>query len=134
MKIVVGKFSSEPFHGLSNKDVEMLIKLVPESWIKDIRSVMLSAKICRNKGREPAVVFNKVNGKLEIKSRGFEPQQIASEVLYVLSELGGASTGKTAGKTTPIEMRVLDELIAPYLKHFNESSGKPGSKPIKFRR
>jgi len=30
MKIVIGKFSNEPFHALSKKEVSLLLKIVPQ--------------------------------------------------------------------------------------------------------
>jgi hypothetical protein len=45
MKIVIGKFSNEPFHALSKKEVSLLLKLVPKEWIKPLSSVILSSKI-----------------------------------------------------------------------------------------
>ncbi len=134
MKIVVGKFSSEPFHGLSNKEVETLIKLVPEDWTKDIKSVHLSAKICRHKGRDRSVVFSSSSGKLEIMSRGFDMQDIAKEVLYTLSHLGGETEGKPLGKVTPAQLSVLDEAISPYLHRFMGNDNKRAIKAGKIRR
>jgi hypothetical protein len=89
MKVVIGKFSSEPFHALSKKEISLLLKLVPDDWIKQVSSVVLSSKILKKGKLSKPVEYSAIKKQLSIFSRGLVREDIARQVLLELASIGG---------------------------------------------
>lgn len=113
MKIVIGKFSSEPFHALSKKEVSLLIKLVPSEWVKPISSVVLSSKIFKKTKLAKPVEYTATSKQLSIYSRGLEREEIARQVLLEL-----ATIGESQGMGNSALILELDKMIKPYMDKF----------------
>jgi hypothetical protein len=113
MKIVMGKFSHEPFHALSKKEVSLLLKLVPKEWAKQISSVVLSSKIFKKTKLVKPVVYITTNKQLCIYSRGLERVDIARQFLRELALIGAEQNEVTSDKISEIEI-----VIKPYIEKF----------------
>lgn len=112
MKIIIGKFSSEPFHALSKKDVSLLFKLVPNEWSKHVASVILSSKILKKTKLAKPLEFNTTSKQLNIYSRGLLREEIARQVLYELASIAVAQQEQSA---VTVE---LDTIIKPFMDKF----------------
>lgn len=113
MKIVIGKFSNEPFHALSKKEVSLLFKLVPTEWEKQVSSVMLSSKIFKKTKLAKPVEYKVSNKQLCIFSRGLVREDIARQVLLELATIWVELEETEADKASE-----LDTMIKPYLATF----------------
>lgn len=118
MKVVVGKFKSEPFHSLSKKDVSLIVKLVPSNWIAGINTIILGAKIYAKTQVSRPVIFSPASGRLTILSRGYERREIASEVLCELAVAGGEAAKDESKHKLKSERVRFDGIIKPYLEQF----------------
>jgi phage/plasmid-associated DNA primase len=113
MKIVIGKFSNEPFHALSKKEVSLLLKLVPKEWIKPLSSVILSSKIFKKTKLTKPVEYKTTNKQLSIFSRGLERESIARQVLLELATMGMERDEANTDNTFELEI-----VIKPYMAKF----------------
>ncbi|MFT6991583.1 MAG: hypothetical protein ACJASL_003571 [Paraglaciecola sp.] len=113
MKVVVGKFSSEPFHALSKKEISLLLKLVPNDWIKQVSSVVLSSKILKKSKLSKPVEYSVTKKQLSIFSRGLVREDIARQVLLELASIGGELDEGNFNNTFE-----LDSVIKPYMDKF----------------
>ena len=113
MKIVIGKFSNEPFHALSKKEVSLLFRLVPTEWVKQVSSVILSSKIFKKTNLAKPVEYITTSKQLCIYSRGLEREDIARLMLLELATIGPASEQTNSNKDP-----TLDTLIKPYMDNF----------------
>ena len=115
MRIVIGKFSHEPFHALSKKEVSLLFKLVPNEWVKQVSSVVLSSKIFKNTKLPKPVEYLATSKQLSIYSRGLVREDIARQVLLLLVSID-PEQGKE--RTSFDQTTKLDMLIKPYMDKF----------------
>jgi hypothetical protein len=113
MKIVIGKFSNEPFHALSKKEVSLILKLVPNEWVKQVSSVVLSSKIFKKTKLTKPVEYITTSKQLSIFSRGLEREDIARQVLLKLAEVGGELEEVNDDRASE-----LDKMIKPYIDKF----------------
>lgn len=113
MKIVMGKFSSAPFHALSKKDVSFLLKLVPAERVKHVSSVILSSKIFKKIKLAKPVEYTTTSKQLSIFSRGLVREDIARQVLLEL-----VSIGDEHKEDSSVEIEVLEKVIKPYMDKF----------------
>ena len=113
MKVVIGKFSNEPFHALSKKDISLLFKLVPKEWGKPVSGVILSSKIFKKTKLTKPVEYSCTSKQLSIFSRGLVRQDMARLVLLELAriDLGLA-------ESSPEIAAELDSVIKPYMDKF----------------
>lgn len=110
MKIVIGKFSREPFHALSKKDVSFLLKLVPTEWVKHVSSVVLSSKIFKKTKLAKPVEYTTTSKQLSIFSRGLAREDIARQVLLELAFIGQERQEESPEET--------EKMIKPYMDKF----------------
>ena len=113
MKIVIGKFSNEPFHALSKKDVSLLFKLVPSEWAKLVSSVVLSSKIFKKTKLTKPVEYAATSKQLSIYSRGEIRADIARQILIELASIAAQSEDTNCEKHP-----ALDIAIKPYMDKF----------------
>ena len=113
MKIVIGKFSSEPFHALSKKEISLLLKLVPDEWIKQVSSVVLSSKILKKSKLSKPVEYSAIKKQLSIFSRGLVREDIARLVLLELALVSGELEKNQSDKASN-----LNTVIKPYMDKF----------------
>lgn len=113
MKIVIGKFSHEPFHALSKKDVSFLLKLVPKEWASQVSGVVLSSKILKKTKLAKPVEYSVTNKQLSIYSRGLVREDIARQLLLEL-----AMIAEELGENQAANVSQLDIVIKPYMAKF----------------
>ena len=113
MKIVMGKFSSEPFHALSKKEVSLLLKIVPQEWSKQVSSVVLSSKIFKKTKLVKPVEYINTTQQLSIYSRGLVREDIARLVLLELASVSGELTETRSEKASDV-----NTVIKPYMDKF----------------
>ena len=113
MKIVIGKFSNEPFHALSKKEVSLLFKLVPREWETQVSSVMLSSKVFKKTKLAKPVEYTASSKQLCIFSRGLVREDIARQLLLELATIVAEH-----GEHDPDKACELDTMIRPYLVKF----------------
>jgi hypothetical protein len=113
MKVVIGKFSNEPFHALSKKEVSLLLKIVPQEWVKQISSVVLSSKIFKKTKLVKPVEYTPTTQQLSIYSRGLVREDIARLVLLELASVSGELEEIQFDKASN-----LNTVIKPYIDKF----------------
>lgn len=114
MKIVMGKFSSEPFHALSKKDLNLLFKLVPNEWATHVSSVIMSSKVFKQTKLTKPLEYMATSKQLNIYSRGLLREEMARHVLYELASIAAAQQENSA---TSAELdAMVKPLIAKFLK------------------
>jgi DNA repair protein RadC len=113
MKVVIGKFSSEPFHALSKKEISLLLKLVPNEWIEQLSTVVLSSKILKKTKLVKPVEYVTTSKQLSIYSRGLVREDIARHVLLELASINLEQKQANYDKTAELE-----EVIKPYMDKF----------------
>jgi phage/plasmid-associated DNA primase len=113
MKIVMGKFSSEPFHALSKKEVSLLLKIVPQEWVEQLSSVVLSSKIFKKTKLVKPVEYTTTTKQLTIYSRGLVRDDIARQLLYEIALIGAQ-----AEETQSDQVCDLNTVIKPYMDKF----------------
>ena len=113
MKIVMGKFSSEPFHALSKKEVSLLLKIVPQEWGEHLSSVVLSSKIFKKTKLVKPVEYTPTTQQLSIYSRGLVREDIARLVLLELALVSGELEKNQSDKASN-----LNTVIKPYMDKF----------------
>jgi hypothetical protein len=115
MKIVIGKFSNEPFHALSKKEVSLLLKIVPSEWARHVSSVVLSSKIFKKTKLAKPVEYVVTSKQLSIFSRGLERENIAKQVLLELATIGAESQETNSDKAAELEI-VIKHYMDKFLK------------------
>lgn len=113
MKVVIGKFSNEPFHALSKKDVSLIFKLVPKEWAIHVSSVVLSSKIFKKTKLTKPVEYTLSNKQLSIYSRGLVREDIARQVLLELATINAVQEDIDEDKAFE-----LDIIIKPFMDKF----------------
>ena len=113
MKIVMGKFSSKPFHALSKKEVSLLLKIVPDEWAKHVSSVVLSSKIFKKTKLAKPVEYTITTQQLSIYSRGLVRDDIARQLLHELALINSQAKETQFDKTCD-----LNAVIKPYMDKF----------------
>jgi hypothetical protein len=113
MKIVMGKFSSEPFHALSKKEVSSLLKIVPDEWVKNISGVILSSKIFKKTKLVKPVEYTTTTQQLYIYSRGLVRDDIARQLLHELALINAQAKATHSDKACD-----LNAMIKPYIDKF----------------
>ena len=113
MKIVIGKFSNEPFHALSKKEVSLLFKIVPDAWAKQVSSVVLSSKIFNKTKLTKPVEYTTTSKQLSIFSRGLVREDIARQILLELATIS-LELEEVSSDRDP----KLDNVIKPYMAKF----------------
>ncbi|MEP1447391.1 MAG: hypothetical protein ABJK37_14905 [Paraglaciecola sp.] len=113
MKVIIGKFSHEPFHALSKKDLSLLFKLVPKEWGNHVSSVVLSSKILKKAKLTHAIEYKVTSKQICIYSRGLVREIVAKQLLV---ELASIALQKEHSK--PVVETDLDILVKPYIEKF----------------
>ena len=113
MKIVMGKFSREPFHALSKKEVSLLLKIVPDEWAKHVSSVVLSSKIFKKTKLVKPVEYTTTTQQLSIYSRGLVRDDIARQLLHELALINAQAKATHSDKACD-----LNAMIKPYMDKF----------------
>lgn len=121
MKFVIGKFSSEPFHALNKQALTVLFKLAPKEWMKNVSTVVLSAKVLKKTKIEQAVMYEPATNKLTILSRGLTREDTARQVLIELAVAAGEIPSINPTKASKQQNEELDVLVGAYLKKFLKS-------------
>jgi hypothetical protein len=113
MKIVIGKFSNEPFHALSKKEVSLLFKVVPSEWAEHVSSVVLSSKIFKKTKLIKPVEYIANTKQLSVYSRGLVREYIARQVLLELALIVTGHQEVSSDKTVDLNM-----MVKPYMDKF----------------
>jgi hypothetical protein len=113
MRIVIGKFSHEPFHALSKKEISLLLKLVPNEWVKQLTCVVLSSKMFKKSKLAKPVEYSATSKQLSIFSRGLVREDIAKQVLLEL-----ASIEVQQDETHSDNAAKLEIIVKPYMDKF----------------
>ena len=79
MKIHADKIEGSPRHGLTVRDVRLILATVPPEWIEGLVEVRLA------NGPGPRAFLFRSEGRLTIYSRGATERQILREVLSALA-------------------------------------------------
>jgi hypothetical protein len=113
MKVVIGKFSNEPFHALSKKDVSLIFKLVPKEWAINVLSVVLSSKIFKKTKLTKPIEYTPSNKQLSIYSRGLIREDIAKQVLLELAIISAVQEGADSDNSSELDIK-----IKPFMDKF----------------
>jgi hypothetical protein len=109
MKIHADKIDDGPSHGLSARDVRLIMATVPQEWIEGLVEVRLA-----NAPGPRAYLFHN-EGRLTICSRYGTMQQILTEVLSALAAPSLKIMNVVARSPPKPEQRRLDRFIQPFL-------------------
>jgi hypothetical protein len=113
MKIVMGKFSSKPFHALSKKEVSLLLKIVPQECVEQVSSVVLSSKIFKKTKLVKPVEYTTTTQQLSIYSRGLVRDDIARQLLHKLALINAQAKAAHSDQACD-----LNTVIKPYMDKF----------------
>lgn len=116
MKVIIGKFSHEPFHALTKKDLSLIFKLVPKEWESNVSSVVLSSKILKKTKLGNAVEYKNTNKQLCLYSRGLVREEVTKQVLLTLAAIDIQRKGLNLDLVPD-----MHEIIKPYLDKFLKS-------------
>jgi hypothetical protein len=98
MKFIEPKVDKPPLRTVSRSDLKFIFSIVPEEWIPELKTVVLSAeqpnKSCFNR----PVIYSGYSSRLNIISRGLDRLSVLREVLYELAICGGIAS-KSFGNT-----------------------------------
>jgi hypothetical protein len=87
--------------------------LVPDDWIKQVSSVVLSSKILKKSKLSKPVEYSAIKKQLSIFSRGLVREDIARQVLLELASIGVEIGEGNIGRTSE-----HDNEIKPYMDKF----------------
>jgi hypothetical protein len=110
MKIVVGKITKEPFHGLSKRDLLAIFKVVPASWTAPIETVIFSAQILAKRRTAPRVIWSPDSQQLTLHCRDVAGPEIVESLLTELAKIGLDSSAPETATSGP----QLRRLMSPY--------------------
>ena len=109
MKIRADKIDDGPPHGLSARDVRLILATVPPAWIEGLVEVRLA-----NAPGPRAYLFQS-EGRLTIYSRYAKTKQVLTEVLSALAAPSLNITNVVARSPSKSEQRRLDHHIQPVI-------------------
>lgn len=116
MKINIDRINTPPYHSLTRADVKDLLAVVPASWLRFVKTVHLSATLPGNSRFDrPVIYIAGSDGRLNVCSRGLEPDQARREILRELAHRGLGIRPSYANRLSHQQLKQVDEEIAPLL-------------------
>lgn len=113
MKIIIGKFSNELFHALSQRELNLLFKLIPKEWAVHVSSIVLSSKVFKKTKLSKPIEYSAATKRLSIYSRGLVRENIARQLLLELALINAEHGEKGA-----VVDKDFDSVIKPYMDKF----------------
>jgi hypothetical protein len=111
MKIHADKINDDPTHGLSMRDVKLIVSSVPSDWIIELTNVRLANSKCG-----PEAFFNRHDGQLIIYCRYGTKRQILVEILSVLAAPSLNIESTVSHSPSKAESRRLMQFIEPLVE------------------
>jgi hypothetical protein len=109
MKIHADRIDDGPSHGLSVRDVRLILAIVPPEWTEGLVEVRLA------NAPGPRAYLFRADGRLTIYSRHATKRQILTEVLSALAAPSLNIRNVVARSPSKPEQRRLDRFIQPVL-------------------
>ena len=110
MKIHADKIEGSPPHGLTVRDVRLILSTVPPEWIEGLVEVRLA------NGLGPRAYMFRSEGRLMIYSRGGTKRQILAEVLSALAAPSLNIVNVRARSPSMAEKHRLEQFIEPFVE------------------
>ncbi len=112
MKIITEPVKDEPAHSVTKRDVQMVLKNVPEEWSWHGSVFLIAAQKFENSKWDRPVILNQ--GTLRILSRGFDRNQIIKELLIELAIRPTGLYPRYAHRLDKEKRRKLELVVHPY--------------------
>ena len=112
MKIITESINKEPFHSVTKKDIETVIKHVPKDWIGVAHVFLISEQKFENSGWDTPVKQNQAT--FRILSRGLEKQKVIKELLIELAINPTQTYPRKFHILDKKQRRKLEEVVQPY--------------------
>ena len=110
MKIHADKIEGSPSHGLTARDVRLILAAVPHDWIEGLVDVRLA------NGPGPRAYLFRSEGRLTIYSRSGTKRQVLIEVLSALAAPALNITNCVARGPSKAEKHRLEQFIEPFVE------------------
>ena len=127
MRIDVDPIHAPPSHALTRNEVKELVALVPQEWIRFIRTIHLSATLPDNSRFARPVIYSAYSNRLNVCSRGMEPEQTRLEILRELARRGLSIQPSKGNNLSHQQLKEIDEVVSPLLKQVKSSEAEASS-------
>lgn len=119
MKILIDKVTSEPNHSLSKKDIDLVLKNIPNEWIGSANIFRLASQLFEKSKWPRSVIYNAPS--YIIMSRGIDRKVVIKEFLIELAISSTIGDSLHAHTLNNNQVKKLEEVIEPfYLKIISE--------------
>jgi hypothetical protein len=108
MRIHADKIDNGPPHGLSARDIRLILRRGPSSWIEGLREVRLA-----NGLNPPRAYFSRYDGRLTVYSRMGTKRDILNALLSTLAAPSLNIVNVVARRPTAPEQHRLDQFVKP---------------------
>lgn len=115
MRIIIDPISEEPAHALSRRDIKAIMNVVPDDWLRFIKTIHLASMRPEHTRFDRPVIYSGYSGRLNVASRGLAPRQARKEVLRELAKEGLRVVPSKANSLSAHQLREIDHVIAPLL-------------------
>lgn len=117
MRICIDRINSPPPHALTRAEVKDLLAVVPTEWLRFVKTIHLSATLpSSSRFNRPVILSLGSDDRLNVCSRGLEPDQARREILRELAHHGLDITPGYANRLSHQQLKEVDEAIAPLLR------------------
>jgi hypothetical protein len=113
VKIHVDKIEAPPRHALTLEDVKFILKVVPATWIEDLKEVRLSNS---REYYRPYAFFSRYNGELCVYSRRGSKEQAVSAVLCALAAPSLGIRLRFRGQASEADKGRINRIIRPMVE------------------
>jgi len=113
MKIIQEKITSEPNHSVSRKDIDTVIKHIPNNWLGVKNNFKIASQLFSSSKWDRPVIKN--NTTFIIMSRGYERNFIIKELLIELAaDPSGIGYSIMAHHINKEDRKKLESMIQPF--------------------
>jgi hypothetical protein len=116
MRITIDKINAPPAHALTCFEIKTLLTVVPKDWLRYVQTIHVSATLPSNSRFVRPVIYSAYSNRLNVCSRGLEPEQARREILRELAVIGLNIKPSYGHRPSRQQLKEVDEIIAPLLE------------------
>jgi hypothetical protein len=122
MQITIDDIVNDPPHALTRRDVQALLKALPDEWNIWLKTVHLKATLPGNSRFVRPAIYSVLGGpRLNLCSRGLTPETARKEVLRELAIQAHLHRyRRRRNQLSQAELKEIDQMIEPLLKQADE--------------
>ncbi len=121
MQINIDEINAPPAHALTRQEIKVLLAVVPKEWLRHIQLVHLSATLPSNSRFVRPVIHSYSGNRLNVSTRGLEPEQAQREILRELAVVGLNIKPSNGHKLSHRQLKEIDEVVAPLLEQAKQA-------------